>query len=78
MKLSIIIPVFNEEKTIAQVIKRVENEKIPKITKEIIIVDDGSTDETKDEISKISLQQIKNLYKKKINRYQPAPKTSRE
>ena len=40
----------------------------------------GSNDvlDIKNEISKISPQQIKNLYKKKINRYQPAPKTSRE
>ena len=65
MKLSIIIPVFNEEKTIAQVIKRVENEKIPKITKEIIIVDDGSTDETKDEISKIRSKNLKVIFHKK-------------
>ncbi|OGH12941.1 MAG: glycosyl transferase [Candidatus Levybacteria bacterium RIFCSPHIGHO2_01_FULL_40_10] len=46
MKLSIIIPVFNEEKTITKVIDRVSDLKIPGATKEIIIVDDGSTDGT--------------------------------
>lgn len=46
MKLSIIIPVFNEEKTISEVIKRVYKVKMVGIQKEVIIVDDGSTDDT--------------------------------
>ncbi len=46
MKLSIIIPVFNEEKTISKVIERVQSLSIAPVTKEIIVVDDGSTDET--------------------------------
>ena len=46
MKLSIIIPVFNEEKTIEEIIKRVEAVSLP-IKKEIIVVDDGSFDNTK-------------------------------
>lgn len=50
MKLSIIIPVFNEEKTILEILKRVINIKIPNIDKEIIIVNDGSTDATASEI----------------------------
>jgi len=41
MKLSIIIPVFNESKTLEEIIKRVEGVNIDK---EIIAVDDGSTD----------------------------------
>jgi len=47
MKISIIIPVYNEEKTIGELIVRVLRLKIPKIKKEIIVVDDGSTDKTK-------------------------------
>ncbi len=43
MKLSIIIPVFNEKDTILEVIKRVRN--VP-LEKEIIVVDDCSTDGT--------------------------------
>jgi len=43
MKLSVIIPVFNEEKTIEKIVNLVLTEKTPK---EIIIVDDGSTDGT--------------------------------
>lgn len=46
-KLSIIIPVFNEEKTIRQLLNRVQNIKLPTgISKEIIVVDDCSTDQT--------------------------------
>lgn len=43
MKLSVIIPVFNESKTVEEVIKRVE---AVNIDKEIIAVDDGSTDDS--------------------------------
>lgn len=46
MKLSIIIPVFNEEKTIAEILRRLEKEKLRDVIKEIIIVNDGSTDKT--------------------------------
>jgi glycosyltransferase involved in cell wall biosynthesis len=43
MKTSIIIPAFNEEKTILEVIQKV---KELRLKKEIIVVDDGSTDNT--------------------------------
>ncbi len=46
MKLSILIPVFNEEKTILEIIKRVKKANIPGFEKEIIVVNDGSTDST--------------------------------
>lgn len=48
MKLSIIIPVFNEKNTILEILDRVTEAPLPKeITeKEIIVVDDGSTDGT--------------------------------
>jgi glycosyltransferase involved in cell wall biosynthesis len=45
MKLSIIIPVYNEVNTIQELFKRVES--VP-LNKEIIIVDDFSTDGTRD------------------------------
>ena len=44
MKISIIIPVFNEEKTIVQIIESLK--KIDGFHKEIIAVDDASTDGT--------------------------------
>ena len=46
MKLSVIIPVYNEESTIAEVIRRVSNVTIEGVDKEIIVADDGSTDST--------------------------------
>ena len=44
MKISIIIPVFNEEKTIAQIIRQINN--VVGFHKEIIVVDDASVDGT--------------------------------
>lgn len=49
MKLSIIIPVYNEKRTIGRMIEKVKN--IP-IEKEMIIVDDGSTDGSREIIEK--------------------------
>jgi glycosyltransferase involved in cell wall biosynthesis len=43
MKLSVVIPVYDEEATIRELIERVQRMGIPK---EIIVVDDGSTDGT--------------------------------
>ena len=45
MKLSIVVPVYNEKQTIEQVLERIE--KTP-YEKEIIIIDDCSTDGTKE------------------------------
>ena len=48
MKLSIIIPAYNEAATIAAIIAKVESVTLPqKVSKEIIIVNDGSEDKTK-------------------------------
>lgn len=55
MKLSIIVPVYNEEETIDQVIKKLLEVKLL-CGKEIIIVDDGSTDGTKDRIKNLELR----------------------
>ncbi len=58
MKLSIVIPVFNEEKTVSKLIERVVDAKIPGVTKEIIVVDDGSTDKTVSNIPKTKVKFI--------------------
>ena len=44
-KLSVIIPVFNEVKTLESVVERVRGTRLPL---EIVLVDDGSTDGTRD------------------------------
>lgn len=45
-KLSIIIPVYNEEKNVYKVIDSIKKLSLPHVEKEIIVVDDGSWDGT--------------------------------
>jgi len=52
MKLSIIIPSFNEAATLSQIIQQVKKQNFKNITKEIIVVNDGSTDSTKKILSR--------------------------
>lgn len=51
--LSVIMPVYNEAKTIEKAINEVKKVKVKSIKKQIIVVDDGSTDGTKDVLNKI-------------------------
>ena len=44
--ISIIIPCYNEEKTISKIVHKVLDVELKNISKEIIIIDDGSTDNT--------------------------------
>lgn len=47
MKLSVIIPVYNEEKTIRKILEIVKENRLPNgISQEIIVVNDGSRDKT--------------------------------
>jgi len=50
MKLSVIMPVYNERTTIAEIVRRVLAVELPK---ELIIVDDGSTDGTRELLRQI-------------------------
>ena len=67
MILSIIIPVFNEEKTILEVLKRINNIKLLRLQKEIIVVDDGSNDNTSDILLK-NENLYNHLYSNKSNK----------
>ena len=54
MRLSVVIPVYNEVKTIKEIVSRVQ---AVDLDKEIIIVDDGSTDGTREQLQEIALSQ---------------------
>ena len=63
MKLSVVIPVYNERKTLDELISRVEGVNLEK---EIIIVDDASTDGTRDLLKKYEEQEgFKVIYQSK-------------
>lgn len=52
MKLSVVIPVYNEYRTIEQVLTRIEAVAIPGWEKEIILVEDCSSDGTRELLQK--------------------------
>ncbi|MFA5775988.1 MAG: glycosyltransferase family 2 protein [Patescibacteria group bacterium] len=52
MKLSIVIPCYNEEKTLTKLVNLVE--KVDGIDKEIVIVDDGSKDGSREILTKMA------------------------
>jgi len=58
MKLSIIVPVYNEEKTILDILNALDKLSIPSVTKEVIVVDDGSTDLTRNKLAQVKWPKI--------------------
>ena len=54
IKLSVVIPVYNEQATIREIVRRVRHVNI---SKEIIIVDDASTDATRDRLAELQAEQ---------------------
>ena len=62
MKISVVIPVYNEKSTIAELITRVKN--VP-LEKEIIIIDDYSNDGTRDVLKALSDSSVKILFHEK-------------
>lgn len=54
MKLSIIVPVYNEKQTICEILRRILAVQLPGLVKELILVDDCSTDGTRELFDDIS------------------------
>lgn len=46
LRVSIIVPAFNEETTILELLSRVREQSLPGVGFEVIVIDDGSTDRT--------------------------------
>ena len=68
MKLSVLMPVYNERKTLAEIVSRVLNQRIDGIDSlELVIVDDASTDGSTEIIEQLARThlQIKPILQKK-------------
>src|SRR6478736_4684981 len=61
-KLSVVIPVYNERQWIHEVVRRVEQQPLPK---EIILVDDCSTDGTREMLAEFAERGHKVIYQDK-------------
>jgi glycosyltransferase involved in cell wall biosynthesis len=59
MKLSVVIPVYNEISTIGEILNRVRS--VPQ-DKEIIVIDDGSMDGTREWLEKLTMQEVTVLF----------------
>lgn len=58
MKISIIIPVYNEEKTIGAILDKVLSVELPEgMTREVIVVNDGSRDQTAEVLNRYNDRQ---------------------
>lgn len=66
MKLSVVMPVYNERNTIQEILRRVRAVDIGEIEKEIIVVDDGSTDGTYD-ILKLEEDSTTRVFRHEVN-----------
>ena len=58
MKLSIIIPVYNEKNTVNKIIQQVQDVEL-EMEKEIILIDDGSTDGTREILKNLEYPNVK-------------------
>ena len=66
MKLSILIPIFNEENTILSILEEIKKQNFTKFDYEIIVINDGSTDNTQEILEK-NPSMYDSLYKLEVN-----------
>lgn len=67
MKVSIVIPVYNEEKTLERIIKKVHGVELFGLEKEIVVVNDCSKDKTKDVLERIKDEYHLSVYHQIVN-----------
>ncbi|HEX7008625.1 MAG TPA: glycosyltransferase family 2 protein [Phycisphaeraceae bacterium] len=66
MKLTVVIPVYNEAQTIQEIVRRVQAVQLDSVQKQIILVDDCSTDGTREQLAQLAQQPgIRVLYHEK-------------
>ena len=65
-KLSIIIPVYNEAATIESIVQAVQNQSL-EIERELVIVDDCSTDDTRAKLEQIALADNVRIFRHEVN-----------
>jgi len=63
-KLSVIVPVFDERNTVVEILRRMRAVDLP-VTLEIIIVDDGSTDGTRQVLQQLGDSTVKVVFQPK-------------
>ncbi|HWS49041.1 MAG TPA: glycosyltransferase family 2 protein, partial [Candidatus Methanoperedens sp.] len=67
-KLSIVVPVYNEEKTVALILKKIFEVDFGKVNLEVIVVNDGSKDKTLEILEKLKKKYPIKLVTYKDNR----------
>jgi glycosyltransferase involved in cell wall biosynthesis len=60
-KLSVIVPAFNERNTIVEIVRRMRAVELP-MAREIIVVDDGSNDGTRDVLQQLDDSTLRVVY----------------
>jgi len=63
-KISIVVPIYNEEKTLLLILDKIEKADTLGLKKEIILVDDGSKDSTQKILSKLDNNKYKIILQK--------------
>ncbi len=66
MKLSVVIPVYNEAKTILLLLDAVNAVSLPGLEKEVVIINDCSTDGTREVLNKLAGSQYK-VFHQEVN-----------
>ena len=67
MKLSIIMPAFNERSTIREIVSRVLAADVSPLEKELLIIDDGSTDGTTEILSELDGRDCVRVFRQRRN-----------